>query len=618
MFRRLNWRDKSPVLDFDHDETPPWRDMKTSPQCFTWMDEICLGLNPIVCAPLTWIMLRSLHLEPSSLLDQKLQRSIPFASSAIRALEHFPRTALILVVHSLSLSVIAILKPAASMNGRTNLYVSPFCILSLSCGLLSWSYIGGSPLEFCLLFVPSALSIGMTLGLLTERKVLTWHSPPLRSCGDAKQRNEPQDDTNQGHNFTYLSTSEQDKQNLHVTTVEAYPNLVQTEGSHQNPLITSSARSSGALDNTDTSQEATKAANLYWCTICEYGRSYRNISDWKKHEKEHMSTYVCMLKGPVDKTDGYITCSFCGKSDPSEKHLSAHDAHVCGPAISGSFLCKRRAVMVSHIMKRHRAQTKARAEALADRWKETTKKQVWSCGFCVCLLHTFHDRLKHIATHFERGQTLDEWDTTNVVEGLLLQYGIVNVWKKPMDWRSSDMIWKKDAVKQVQHDLELGPSDLVHAVALVRAVYDARMSKWQLPNDDKLFTSAPNYEAQGTGALVPRSGHTSTMNRVSQPSSYDEPCQLVNPAEFIHNGFPALVGDPMVTNHYGNRSFSFSGEGSHSIKDPWQLHSGHAWSSTADLYNGYSANQEQSDVSTGMHTWSTPAIHDEDPPSHNT
>ena len=327
-----------------------------------------------------------------------------------------------------------------------------------------------------------------------------------------------------------------------------------------------------------------------------------------------MDTYVCMLTGPVDQTDGYVTCSLCGLSNPNEEHLSGHNNHICGPGVPGSFFCKRRADLVRHIMKCHRVQTKARAEATANKWKETTKKQAWSCGFCVRSLHTFGDRLKHIATHFELGQTLDQWDTTNVVEGLLLQPRMVNVWKKPLNWRSSKIIWEKDAVKQVQHDLELGPSDRVHAVALVRAVDNARLSDWQLLNDDSQSTSAPNYEARGTSALSPTSGHASTANRVFQPSSYHEPPQFVDPAEFIHNGFPALVGDPMVTNHYGNRSFSFPGEGSHSTEDPWQPSTDQASSSTADPYKGYSANQEQSDASTGMHTWPTPAVCDEDTP----
>ena len=385
--------------------------------------------------------------------------------------------------------------------------------------------------------------------------------------GESEQRNDPQHDTI-AHGFAYLSSSGQVGQDLHVPVAEAYPNLVQTEGSHQRAFITSTARSSRVLDNTETSQEATKAANLYWCTICEYPRPYKKISDWRKHEKGHVDTYVCMLTGPVDDTDGYLTCSLCGLPNPNEEHLSAHNTHVCGPGVPGSFFCKRRADLVRHAMKCHGVQTKATAEAIADKWKETTKKQAWSCGFCVCLLYTFGDRLKHFSAHFERGQTLDEWDTTNVIEGLFLQPGMVNVWKRPLDWRSSNVVWKKDTVKQVQHDLEFGPSDPAHAVALVRAVHNARLPDWQLPSNDGLFPSAPNYETQGMSLLAPSSGHALITNRMVQSSSNHEPPPYVNPAQIVYDGFSALRGDPMATNVYGTRPISFSGESNHAMEDP--------------------------------------------------
>ena len=349
--------------------------------------------------------------------------------------------------------------------------------------------------------------------------------------GQSEQRNDPHDDTTQAHGFSYLSPSGQVGQGLHVPVAKAYPNLVQAEGSRQSASITSAAHSARVLDNTETSQGATKAANLYWCTIYEDRRPLKNNSDWRKHEKGHVETYVCMLTGPVDDTDGCVTCSLCGLLNPNQEHLSAHNTHTCGPGVPGSFFCKRRADLVRHTMKCHRIQTKARAEAIADKWKETTKKQAWSCGFCVCFFSTFSDRLKHIATHFERGQTLDEWDTTNVIEGLFLQPGLISFWERPLDWRSSKVIWKKDAVKQVQNDLEFGPSDPAHAEALVRAVHNARLSDGQMPNNDRQFPSAPNYEAQETSAFSPRSGHASTTNRVFQSSSYHEPTQFVNPAE---------------------------------------------------------------------------------------
>ena len=240
-------------------------------------------------------------------------------------------------------------------------------------------------------------------------------------------------------------------------------------------------------DEIDTSREATKASNLYWCSICEVRRSFKNLSDWRKHEKEHVDAYVCMLRGSVDKTTSGVKCSFCGMSNPSEEHLGAHNIQACGKGAPASFSCKRRADLVKHLKKCHNVHEKAQGEAVADQWKETTKKQAWSCGFCIHLVHTFGERLKHIATHFEQGRRLDEWDTTNVIEGLLLQPGMVNAWKMPLDWRSSETMWRKDIVKNLQHDLEFGPSDPMHATALAETVYNARQPAGQLLKDDKSF-----------------------------------------------------------------------------------------------------------------------------------
>ena len=80
-----------------------------------------------------------------------------------------------------------------------------------------------------------------------------------------------------------------------------------------------------------------------------------------------------MLSGPVDETEDCIRCSFCGISNPSEKHLSTHNTHLCGQGVPDRFSCKRRADLVRHLKKCHDVHEKG--EAVADKWKETTKKQ---------------------------------------------------------------------------------------------------------------------------------------------------------------------------------------------------------------------------------------------------
>ena len=434
---------------------------------------------------------------------------------------------------------------------------------------------------------------------------------------DSGQRNYPQDDSLQAPCFAYLSSSGQVRENLYAPAASAPPNLVQTEASNQSTLTAASLHPQRVPDKTDTLQEATKAANRYWCTICEDRRSYKNISDWRKHEKEHVGAYVCMLRDPVDETEGCTKCSLCGTLNPNEKHLGTHNIQLCAQGIPGPFTCKRRVDMVRHLKRCHNVPEEAQGGAVADKWKEITKKQAWSCGFCIHLVHTFGDRLKHIAKHFEDGQTLDQWNTTNVIEGLLLQPGIDDVWEMPLGWRSSGIIWKKDVVKDLQRDLELGPSDPMHATDLAKRVYNARQSDWHSLKDDRSFTFAPTHEAREPAALAPTSDNDSMMKRIIQPSSDYEKAQFVNPAETIRNGV-AMGGNSMATYDYGTLPVTFPDEDSSSIKGPSLLNPGQTWLPGANSYIGYNVNQEHSNATTGRDPWPTPAVLRDDPNGHDT
>ena len=124
----------------------------------------------------------------------------------------------------------------------------------------------------------------------------------------------------------------------------------------------------------------------YSCTACGSQRSYQNHSDWKKHEKEHEVTYICMI----------------GSSQEASQMIGAKtETHsIC------DFFCKRRDHMVTHLHKRHEIHKVAQARTLADQWRRTTGKMFWSCGFCIRLFMTFAERLKHIGSeHYERNQT---------------------------------------------------------------------------------------------------------------------------------------------------------------------------------------------------------------------
>ena len=322
-----------------------------------------------------------------------------------------------------------------------------------------------------------------------------------------------------------------------------------------------------------------------------------------------MDTYVCMLGGPLELTDGGFKCILCGTLNPSEKHLDAHNIHICGQGVPGSFCCKRRADLVRHLRKIHNVQAKTHGEAIADKWKETTKKQAWSCGFCIHLAYTFGDRLKHIATHFERGQTLEVWDTTNVIEGLLSHPRMIDAWKTQLNfslgwelgWEPPTLTWNKYAVKDLQHNLEVGPSDTKHAAALAKAAYEACQSGSNLRNVDKSLAFAPLFGAPEPSDLMSTSNHDPITERALQSNSNHDQSQFVaNPAETLHYGGRPLGGVPMASSDYGTFPTSSSG-GSTSIKDPWHLGSSQAWSSAVDQNTGSNMYQQYSDATTMGH-----------------
>ena len=324
-----------------------------------------------------------------------------------------------------------------------------------------------------------------------------------------------------------------------------------------------------------------------------------------------------MRGAPLEETEGGSKCILCGHLNPSENHLRAHKTQKCGEGAQGSFSCKRRTDLVKHLKKCHGVQEKTLGEAIADKWKETAKKQAWSCGFCSHLFRTFGDRLKHIATHFERGQTLDEWDVTKVMKGLLSQPEMVNAWKaqwpSSLGWASLEVVWKKHAVKGLQHNLEIGPSDSNHAVALAKAAYEACQPSGHSLNGDEPITFAPIGGALGTSVVVPTSDYDSMTERESKSNpNHDQPHFVANPAETLHTGIPASDGVPMTTYEHVNFLVSSDG-GSRSIQAPWPLVPGEPWTSAADQYidsNGY---QEHSNANAGNYSWPTPPMFGDEP-----
>lgn len=225
--------------------------------------------------------------------------------------------------------------------------------------------------------------------------------------------------------------------------------------------------------------DAANVSRPYSCTVCGSQRSYQNLSDWKKHEREHEATYICMIGRPQEA------------SQMMNEWTEIHRA--C------DFSCKRRDHMVTHLNRRHEIHNLAQARISADQWRCTTGKMFWSCGFCIRLFTTFAERLRHIGSeHYERNQTYDEWDTTKLIRGLLLQPGVQRAWDtilaRCLIHHIEELVWDRCIIEKIQFLLEMGPSPTQSAESLATAAYEAGKLKTESSQSASalLISSAPD------------------------------------------------------------------------------------------------------------------------------
>lgn len=224
--------------------------------------------------------------------------------------------------------------------------------------------------------------------------------------------------------------------------------------------------------------------NHYWCTVCEIPKSYRDSGNWKKHEKEHETIFVCEL----DHAD--------------------HDSKAYQDHGTKAFSCKRRDIMVNHLSKSHGVAEVQAARALADKWRVTVNKQAWSCGFCVSLFVDFKDRLRHIDTeHFKKYESIQQWDSNKVIHGLLLQPTMAEAWKARTvslsPWvQPEDLVWTEAFAKNMRTKLEVGPSNESDAKRLVDEVYSASKSKESLSKSVMVPSTAFDFGIAGASSLL--------------------------------------------------------------------------------------------------------------------
>lgn len=138
---------------------------------FGVFDVSCLILGKILCPPLQWLFLQSLQFDLPSTLDQNILHLFPSIHQLVSTLSHHDAIVLSMNLVSTSLTVLAIFIPFSHIGENCRSPVFFCCWLALVASGPLWTYIGGSAASFFLVFMPYAMSVGISIGLLWYRCV---------------------------------------------------------------------------------------------------------------------------------------------------------------------------------------------------------------------------------------------------------------------------------------------------------------------------------------------------------------------------------------------------------------------------------------------------------------
>ena len=220
----------------------------------------------------------------------------------------------------------------------------------------------------------------------------------------------------------------------------------------------------------------------YWCTVCD-DHPFKQSDGWKKHEKEHVFKYVCMHKGLFESTKDGRRCVLCGALNQGDSHHLMHNVASCVNAANRPSF-KRRYDMVGHLKEVHDIQDLEAGGIIADKWRCKSSKKVWSCGFCISLSHNLQDYHRHVGIeHFEKGQSIKDWDYSKVIQGLLRQPQIYEAWQHLLEsldpFRPSETKWNKLGSENLLYKLERGLTDQEDPQSLAKAAYDSAKYDWR-------------------------------------------------------------------------------------------------------------------------------------------
>lgn len=186
------------------------------------------------------------------------------------------------------------------------------------------------------------------------------------------------------------------------------------------------------MAGTSHARVATKAAahrgraHMFQCTFCH--QSFKKKYDWVRHERSihlpGLDSWVCKVPLPDDQSQvvwrvnhSEPECIFCGQTSPTDDHMQSHEFQSCAERPVSERTFTRKDHLWQHLHKFHRCRK-------WDGWKPNLhllehRQDAYEsvCGFCQLQMHSWEERVQHLASHFRRGATMVEWAGSDVSRG---------------------------------------------------------------------------------------------------------------------------------------------------------------------------------------------------------
>ncbi|OQD78322.1 hypothetical protein PENDEC_c001G03847 [Penicillium decumbens] len=165
-------------------------------------------------------------------------------------------------------------------------------------------------------------------------------------------------------------------------------------------------RRKASLPTNTFNQQKSRAARPFQCTFCT--DSFAAKYDWQRHEKSMhliLDKWTCSPHGGVTEENGILRCVFCSAANPNKDHLETHNYITC----QEKSIRERTFYRKDHLNQHLRLMHNAKFQRCMDKWQSSITEINSRCGFCLSLLHTWKDRVEHLAGHFKNGATMSQW-----------------------------------------------------------------------------------------------------------------------------------------------------------------------------------------------------------------